>query len=50
MYESEHQLKSKICYFEDMLLRSKNLYEIEQLRGMLTTLRMKLQKLHWGEF
>ena len=47
MYESERQLKSKIYYFEDRLLISKNPYEIEQLRGMLTTLRMKLQKLHW---
>lgn len=47
MYESERQLKSKIYYFEDMLLRSKNPYEIEQLRGVLSSLRIKLQKLHW---
>lgn len=47
MYESERQLKSKIYYFEDMLLRSKNPYDIEQLKIRLASLRTNLQQLHW---
>ena len=45
MNEREHQLLCKIYYFEDVLLRSKNTYEIE--RGILTDLRAKLQKVQW---
>lgn len=46
--DDTRRLKSKICYFEDMLLRSKNVYEIESLNCELRKMRMTLQKLEWG--
>ena len=49
MNEREHQLLCKIYYFEDALLRSKNTYEIERLRIILTDLRYKLQKVRFDK-
>ena len=41
---AERRLSNKIRMFEDMLLRSKNNYEIETLRNELAKMRMSLQK------
>ena len=40
----QRHLQTKIRIFEDMMLRSKNLYEIETLRGELIKMRVLLQK------
>lgn len=45
MSKEERHLSNKICIFEDMLLRSKNNYEIETLMNELTKMRISLQKL-----
>lgn len=43
----EKRLLSKIAYFEDMLLRSKNTYEIESIRNELSKMRKKLSKIRF---
>lgn len=48
MSKMEKHLCNKIRMFEDMLLRSKNTYEIETLRNELTKMRMSLQKLQYA--
>ena len=45
MSKEERQLRSKIVYLEDLLLRSKDPREIEQLSGKLLILRIRLQKM-----
>ncbi len=47
MSKTERHLCNKIHIFEDMLLRSKNGYEIETLRNELTKMRMSLRKLQY---
>ena len=47
MSKMERHLSNKIRMFEDMLLRSKNSYEIETLRNELAKMRMSLQKLQY---
>lgn len=49
MSGTEKHLSSKIRMFEDMLLRSKNVYEIETLRNELAKMRMSLQKIHYAK-
>lgn len=44
-YTEVVKLESKIKYFEDMLLRSKNIHEQLRLQEELMKLRIKLQKL-----
>lgn len=44
-YTEVAKLESKIKYFEDMLLRSKNIYEQLKIQEELMKLRIKLQKL-----
>ncbi len=44
---AERRLSSKIRMFEDMLLRSKNNYEIETLRNELTKMRISLQRMRY---
>ncbi len=48
MSKTERHLSNKIRMFEDMLLRSKNSYEIETLRNELAKMRMSLQKLQYA--
>lgn len=48
MSKMERHLSNKIRIFEDMLLRSKNGYEIETLRNELAKMRMSLQKLQYA--
>ena len=43
-YKEEKHLENQIRTFEDILLRSKNVYEIEQVRGELLKMRIRLQK------
>lgn len=43
----KRHLSNKIRMFEDMLLRSKNNYEIETLRNELTKMRISLQKMRY---
>lgn len=45
MYDEEQKLRGKIHYLEDLLLRSKNPREIEELSGKLSMLRITLQKM-----
>ncbi len=45
--KTEKHLSSKIRIFEDMLLRSKNVYEMETLRSELAKMRISLQKLQY---
>lgn len=47
MSKTEKHLSSKIRIFEDMLLRSKNVYEMETLRSELAKMRISLQKLQY---
>ena len=47
MNDDIKRLTSKIQYFEDMLLRSKNQHEIERIRGKLSKMRIDLQKKQW---
>lgn len=49
MSTAERHLSSKIRIFEDMLLRSKNSYEIETLRSELTKMRMSLQRMCYAK-
>ena len=44
MYDEERKLRGKIHYLEDLLIRSKNPREIEELSGKLSMLRITLQK------
>ena len=44
MCDEERKLRGKIVYLEDLLLRSKDPREIEQLSGKLLILRIRLQK------
>lgn len=46
---AERRLSNKIRMFEDMLLRSKNNYEIETLRNELAKMRMSLQKMRYAK-
>ena len=48
MSREEKHLSTKIRIFEDMLLRSKNRYEIETLRSELMKMRISLQKLQYA--
>ncbi len=41
------RLESKIYLFEDLLLRSKNYYEIERIRNELMKMRIELQKMKY---
>ena len=45
MSKEERQLRGKIVYLEDLLLRSKDPREIEQLSGKLLILCIRLQKM-----
>ena len=45
MCDEERKLRGKIVYLEDLLLRSKDPIEIEQLSGKLLILRIRLQKM-----
>lgn len=47
MTKEERHLQTKIIMFEDMIFRSKNVFEIEQIRVELVKMREKLQKLQW---
>lgn len=49
MSAAERHLSNKIRMFEDMLLRSKNIYEIETLRNELTKMRISLQKIRYAK-
>ena len=45
MYDDEMKLRSKIQYLEDLLLRSKDPREQEQLSSKLMMLRITLQRM-----
>ena len=45
MYDEERKLRGKIQYLEDLLIRSKNPIEIEELSGKLSMLRITLKKM-----
>ena len=45
MCDEERKLRGKIVYLEDLLLRSKDAGEIEQLSSKLSMLRITLQKM-----
>ena len=45
--KEERHLQTKIIMFEDMIFRSKNVFEIEQIRVEIMKMREKLQKLQW---
>ena len=47
MTKEERHLQTKIIMFEYMIFRSKNVFEIEQIRVELVKMREKLQKLQW---
>ncbi len=47
MGTEEKRLISKIYFFEDLLLRSKNYHEMEQIRSTLVKLRRYLSKLRY---
>lgn len=49
MSGEEKRLRNKIRVFEDMLLRSKNNYEIETLKSELTKMRTSLQKIRYSK-
>lgn len=44
MYDKKKDLQCRIRFLEDKLLRSKNIYKIEQLQADLYVLRTRLQK------
>lgn len=46
-YKEEKHLENQIRTFENILLRSKNVYEIEQVRGELSKMRLNLQKIKY---
>ena len=45
--EQRRHLETKIRLFEDTMLRSRNIYEIENIRKELTIMRRKLQKMQY---
>lgn len=45
MCDEEKKLRGKIHYLEDLLIRSKNPREIEELSGKLSMLRITLQRM-----
>ena len=45
MYDEERKLRGKIQYLEDLLIRSKNPREIEELSSKLMMLRITLQRM-----
>lgn len=45
MCDEERKLRGKIHYLEDLLIRSKNPREIEELSGKLSMLRITLQRM-----
>ena len=47
MTKEERHLRTKIIMFEDMMLRSKNRYEIEKIYNELIKMRAKLQKMQY---
>jgi hypothetical protein len=47
MNKEQKRLISKICMFEDMLLRSKNQYEIDAIYCELIKMRKKLQRMQY---
>ena len=49
MYDDEMKLRSKIKYLEDLLLRSKDSREQEQLSSKLMMLRITLQRIENGK-
>ena len=49
MYDEEQKLRGKIHYLEDLLLRSKDPREQEQLSSKLTMLRITLQRMENGK-
>ena len=46
-YKEEKHVENQIRTFEDILLRSKNVYEIEQIRGELSKMRIRLQNMKY---
>ena len=46
-YKEEKHLENQIRTFEDILLRSKNMYEIEQIRVELSKMRVRLQNMKY---
>lgn len=48
MNVEERKLSNKIYIFEDMLLRSKNPYEIDKIRKELVSMRIKLQQMQFS--
>ena len=49
MYQRNEQkhLETKIRIFEDMMLRTKNVYEAQKIRNEINGMRRKLQKLSY---
>lgn len=45
--ENKQHLETKIRMMEDSLLRTRNVYEIENIRKELTIMRRKLQKMQY---
>lgn len=45
--ENKQHLETKIRMMEDSLLRTRNAYEIENIRKELTIMRRKLQKMQY---
>lgn len=48
MSKEERHLETKIRIFEDMILRSKNMYEIEKIAPDLTKMRVQLQRMKFA--
>ena len=49
MYDEEQKLRGKIHYLEDLLLRSKDPREQEQLSSKLMMFRITLQRMEYGK-
>ncbi len=49
MSKEMRHLTTKIHMFEDMLLRSKNVYEIQNINNQLKIMRVQLQNLRYKE-
>ena len=45
--QRKRHLETKIRLFEDMMFRSRNIYEIENIRKEPTIMRRKLQKMQY---
>lgn len=45
MCQEERRLENKIRVFEDMLLRTKNMYDVDKIYAELTKMRKQLQKM-----